>query len=441
MMRLIRLFMALVIVSASVPSFSMDMPAAVIVDTARADADDDVIQFKHYMKDRIVTVAQGSLLDTYVGTDPTARFWLLAGIFFIGMAATFLIARLFRYILGILFVQYARRSGLEINDEIQDTVKPATYFIHGLGFYASAGPLIHYALGETSLEYLGRLCMAFIAFSIASILYQSVDILTSLLRAISKKTDTVWDDLVVDILAKSLRTIVIVISAIVIGQNVLGLNLTAIIAGAGVAGLAISLAAKDTIANFFGCVMVSLERAFKPGDCITVDGINGVVKELNLRSAILVTADGYEVAIPNEKLAVNAIVNISRRLFIRQVDDFPLVRDTTPEKIVRAVEVLHEILDGHEGFNPSMPPRVAFTQIKDWALNLQSITWYHNIENKNATPDYWKWVEWRHRTNLEILRRFRDEDIRLAFPTTTTMPPHEETHSRREPAFERASPT
>jgi MscS family membrane protein len=78
----------------------------------------------------------------------------------------------------------------------------------------------------------------------------------------------------------------------------------------------------------------------------------------------------------------------------------------------RAMEILHEILDNHEGFGEELPPRIYFTEFKDWALNISVILWFQST-------DYFHVQQWKNDINLEILRRFNEEGLDFAFPTST----------------------
>jgi len=78
----------------------------------------------------------------------------------------------------------------------------------------------------------------------------------------------------------------------------------------------------------------------------------------------------------------------------------------------RALDIVKELLNEHEGMNPDYPPRVYFNEFNDWSLNIMAIYWYH-------PPDYWRYMEFSERLNLEILERFNKEGIEFAFPSQT----------------------
>jgi MscS family membrane protein len=193
----------------------------------------------------------------------------------------------------------------------------------------------------------------------------------------------------------------------------LGINITALLAGAGVAGLAVAFAAQDTIANFFGSIMIILDRPFRVGDRIKTSGIDGAVESVGFRSTRVRTLDGHLVTVPNKGLATEMITNISERPYIKQTFNLTIVYDTPPERVERAIRILHELLDGQPCMKEDKPPLISFSSFNDWSLNILVIVWF-------VPADYAVFMEWCSVTNLEILRRFNAEGIEFAFPTNTT---------------------
>ncbi len=109
---------------------------------------------------------------------------------------------------------------------------------------------------------------------------------------------------------KIVKIVVVIVMALVI-FDIFNLKLTSLIAGLGLGGLAVALAAKDTLANFFGSVTVMTDQPFKEGDTIKIEGHEGVVKEIGLRSTRIKTKENTEVIVPNTKIANSIIENLS----------------------------------------------------------------------------------------------------------------------------------
>lgn len=111
------------------------------------------------------------------------------------------------------------------------------------------------------------------------------------------------------VLARSCQVFFVVIAALLILQNA-GYNVAGLLAGLGIGGLAVALAAKETLANLFGSVAVLMDRTFQVGDKIQQGDITGVVERIGLRSTRVRTAEGYIVSIPNQLITNAAVTNM-----------------------------------------------------------------------------------------------------------------------------------
>ena len=195
------------------------------------------------------------------------------------------------------------------------------------------------------------------------------------------------------------------------GANQIGLPVVGVLAGVGVSGLAIALAAQDSLKNLLGSLMIFMDQPYTPGQRIVVQGHDGFVEQIGLRSTKIRMLDGALTSIPNEKMASLDIENIGRRTYIRRQTCIRLSYDTPPEKIQRALDIIREILDNHEGMQPELPPRVFFDEFNPDSLNIRIFYWYH-------PPKRWESLAFDEKVNLEIIRRFGEAGIRLAPPTS-----------------------
>ena len=111
------------------------------------------------------------------------------------------------------------------------------------------------------------------------------------------------------VLARSCQVFLVTIAALLILQNA-GYNVAGLLAGLGIGGLAVALAAKETLANLFGSIAVLMDRTFQVGDKIQQGDITGVVERIGLRSTRVRTAEGYVVSIPNQLITNAAVTNM-----------------------------------------------------------------------------------------------------------------------------------
>ncbi|MBK1992388.1 mechanosensitive ion channel family protein [Campylobacter sp. 2018MI35] len=149
---------------------------------------------------------------------------------------------------------------------------------------------------------------------------------------------------VVNLIIKMLYFIVIIIALLFILAQ-LGFNISAIIASLGIGGLAVALAAKDIIANFFASILLLFDNSFNQGDWIEISGIEGTVVEIGLRKTTIRTFDNSLVFLPNSTIMGANIKNWSKRKMGRHVRMYlGVTYDATPEQLESCVNDLRELL-------------------------------------------------------------------------------------------------
>ena len=252
------------------------------------------------------------------------------------------------------------------------------------------------------------------AIAAAYALYKLVDVIEYYLNRITGKTETKLDDMLVPIVRKALRITIAILAVLLICEHILGTNIKSLLLGAGVGGIAIALAAKDTIANFFGSITIFADRPFHIGELVKIGDHYGPVEEVGFRSTKIRTLEGHLVIIPNSEIANSMIENVGKRPYIRRTSNITITYDSGRKKAKRAVEIIKEILTAIPEVNsdPAKPPRVYFNEFNDWSLNIYMSYWV-------KPPDYWLFQEVSQKVNLEMMKRFEAEGIEFAFPTQT----------------------
>ena len=343
-------------------------------------------------------------------------------ILFFGILITLIFARIVRWFIENYAIKLSIKTKTEIDDIFFKAIgKPISLLIFSIGLFASSWPLTNLMATPVKVIF-GRLCLALAAVSIAWGIYRLTEVVNFILTKLATKTDNNLDDLIVGVIRKTLKVVIVIVSVLFIGQNILAINITTLLAGAGVMGLAVAFAAQDTIANFFGSLMLILDQPFKIGDMISVSGYKGSIEHVGFRSTRIRTLDGHMVSLPNKALANADIENIAKRPYIKHKISLGLTYDTGFENMKKAVFLLHELLDKQECIHPDMPPRIVFENFGDYSLNIGITIWWHFKNDKNIyiNPDYGKFIEWLHKTDMDILRIFDKESLEFAFPTSTT---------------------
>ena len=248
--------------------------------------------------------------------------------------------------------------------------------------------------------------------SVGYVLYCLVDFIDARIKKLASGSASKLDDMLAPLVRKSLKCTIVILTLLQIATLLSHQPLTSLLAGLGVGGLAIALAAQETLKNFFGSVVIFSDKPFELGERIVVDGHDGPVESVGFRSTRVRTLEGHLVTIPNGELANKTIQNIGKRPHIRRVLDLGVTYDTSAEKVEEAMNILKSLLENHEGMNEDFPPRVFFNNFGSISLDIRVLYWYH-------PADYWAYVEFSEKLNLEILRKFNEAGIEFAFPSQT----------------------
>src|SRR5690606_24921192 len=132
----------------------------------------------------------------------------------------------------------------------------------------------------------------------------------------AESTDSKLDDQLVPLLRKAMKIFVVLVGALFLLQN-LDVNVASLVAGLGIGGVAVALAAKDTIANFFGSLMIFIDRPFQIGDWVKIGETEGIVEVVGFRSTRVRTFYNSLVTVPNAHFTEAAIDNLGMREYRR----------------------------------------------------------------------------------------------------------------------------
>jgi len=186
--------------------------------------------------------------------------------------------------------------------------------------------------------------IAFVAaFLMVMIVYKLVELFIFYMKQYAEKTDTEWDNQLVVVLQKLMKFVVIFLGLFFV-LNTLDVNIATVIAGLSVGGLALALAAQDTVKNFIASVMIFIDKPFRIGDSIKGDNFEGIVQEVGFRSTRIKTADESLVYIANAKLSEMTIDNKGYRVFKKFKTELIIPFDTPLFKTERFIEAIRTLL-------------------------------------------------------------------------------------------------
>jgi MscS family membrane protein len=210
---------------------------------------------------------------------------------------------------------------------------------------------------------------------------------------------------VVPVAKKLARIGIFLIAFLLILQNA-GYNVGSMVAGLGLGGLAVALAAQETLANLFGSLAIFMDKPFIVGERIQLDKYDGTVEKIGIRSTSVRQLNGTLAVIPNRLVAQSAINNISRRKKINHSMVVSLEPKTSVEKTREALEILRGIYQNH--------PMTAQADIfwRDFSGTSVDIT----VGYWCATTDYAQFTRAMEEINMEIKKRFAEAGIELYSP-------------------------
>ena len=260
-------------------------------------------------------------------------------------------------------------------------------------------------------SWISRIDYVAIGIALILVLVKVVDATVVIWRTkLPPDGDRAFNDQLIRLLGKLLKSAGIVVGTFTICSH-LGIDIRAALASVSVAGLALGLAAQDTVANLFGAVAVFVDRPFKIGDRIRVGEVDGVVEDMGIRATRVRSVDGFLITVPNKTVGNTVVTNISSRQVIRTELNFGLTYDTPSARIETAVKIIEEIFRGH---SKTKDLTVYFNRFLDSSLNL-------SVVYVCGTTDWKEYCSILQSMNLMIKDRFDREGLSFAFPTQTNI--------------------
>ncbi len=195
----------------------------------------------------------------------------------------------------------------------------------------------------------------------------------------------------------------------------LGVNITGLVAGLGIGGIAVALAVQNILGDLLASLSIVLDKPFVIGDVISVDGLQGTVEHIGLKTTRIRSIDGEELIFANNDLLKCRIHNYRRMKERRVVIRLGVVYQTPYEKLAM---INQQVREGIEVTENARFDRIHFKEYGDSALIYEAVYFVTN-------PDYQIYMNVREAINLEIFRRFAREGIEFAYPTQTVYSPKE----------------
>jgi len=346
-----------------------------------------------------------TLLDnTFLGTS-LGQFAAAFGLLLAALIGKRLLAQLFVRILHPL----AQRTKSEYDDLfIAGLQKPVEFLVLTLGLFA-AFTVLQLPVEPFNLRRLAvAVCKVMATFGGGWILFNLVDLLNVWLGRWAQQTESTLDDHLLPFIRKCLKAFILMMAVILAIQN-LGYSVSGLLASLGIGGLAVALAAKDTLSNVFGSLMLILDRPFKLGDWIKAGDMEGVVEEIGFRSTRIRTFAKTLITVPNSVIANLPLDNFSRMPIRRIKLTVGVTYATTPTQMQTAVESIRALLRRH----PAIDQDFFLVNFTDFGASSLDIMVYC-FTTTTVWGDY---LDARQDLCLQIMHLLEDQGLEIAFPS------------------------
>ena len=187
-----------------------------------------------------------------------------------------------------------------------------------------------------------------------------------------------------------------------------GYSVSSILAGFGIGGIAVGMAAKDALANFFGSFEILSDHVYKIGDYVKVNNIEGFVEDITIRSTKIRDLDNFLINVPNSLAANTVITNVSRakKRFLNIT--FGVTYSTDNDKLKLAQQILKEVAVAHKEINNEFT--IAIHDLGESSINIR-------FRGYVKSGSYEKFLKVRGEFYQEIIKKFRASGIDFAFPS------------------------
>jgi len=317
------------------------------------------------------------------------------------LLVSFMLAQLFSFLTLKLLHKGRFTNTLNREGMVLRYLRPMKILTVGLIWTSS---LIYIGIPDFIFSILSVFGLLLIAISTAWLSYNIINLVMEMLHHRTNQTETDIDDILVSLIGSTLK-IIVVIASFFAAAEILSVPYQTVIAGLGIGGLAFAIAAKDTIANFFGSAIILADRPFVQGDEVKIGSYFGTVTHVGIRSTRLRTLDDTEVIIPNNQISSDIVDNFSKRDYRRIKSHYTLSNKTDKATLDKLDFAIIDFLEK----DPNVINIDILTGIQEYSMvGIEfNTTFYVDAQSKV------EYTAQRHRLLGEIARIIHEHGIEL----------------------------
>lgn len=354
------------------------------------------------------------LEQTYVGNTVNDYLWVAGSLLIGGIFLRFFAKR----ISNLIFNLTVRKAEGIDKEKLYDLIsKPLKWLLMLILLFVSTSHLDFPAEWDmpSRKEFglpmvLHRTYLCFLTAVLTWTGLRFTDFIGVILYARAQRTESKTDDQVVPFLIEIIKILVVTIGVFFALGAVFKVDIGALVAGLGIGGLALALAAKESLENLLASFVIFFDKPFVIGDLVQVNNVTGTVERIGFRSTRIRTLEKSYLTIPNRHMIDNTLDNLSLRTFRRVNFKIGLLYSTTEEQLRSVVRDIQEYIDSHPHTNQE--GEIHFAEFGPSSLDVM-VLYYID------TMDWRTYLNIKEEINFKIMRIVKQHGADFAFPTQT----------------------
>ena len=320
----------------------------------------------------------------------------------------FLIFLIFRGLISKLIIKKLEIISQRTTNKLDDTfvkamVGPARFLPIVLGFFIAS---YYMSFSEDTRSFVDNLNRTLITILLFWIIHQIIEPISYILSGLGK----ILTRELIGWIIKSLKILIFILGAAAV-LELWGIKIGPIIAGLGLFGVAVALGAQDLFKNLISGILVLVEKRFKMGDWILVEGIiEGIVEKIGFRSTTIRKFDKSLAIIPNFQFAENAVINISQTTNWIISWTINLQYDTTVDQLKKIRDDIEDYIKEYEDFNTELGYAVRIDKFAESSIDMY-------VRCFTKTDEWEKWLSVKERLAIQIKQIVEKNGAAFAFPS------------------------
>ena len=322
--------------------------------------------------------------------------------------AIFLIFLIFRGLISKVIIKRLENVAKKTSNKLDDTfVKamegPARFLPIVIGFFIASYYMTFSEESRAAVDTINRTLITILIFWVIHQIIEPISYILSGLDKVLTRELIGW-------IIKSLKILIFILGLAAV-LELWGIKIGPIIAGLGLFGVAVALGAQDLFKNLISGILVLVEKRFKIGDWILVEGIiEGIVEKIGFRSTVIRKFDKSIAIIPNFQFAENAVINISQTTNWIISWTINLQYDTTVDQLKTIRNEIENYIKKNEDYKPDLGYAVRVDQFSESSIDMY-------IRCFTKTDDWDEWLKVKERLALEIKQIVEKNNASFAFPS------------------------